>query len=168
MIKEKCHKCDKKSTWKDYTGKNYCESHFLGLLEKRVRKNIRINKLISLKEKYDIQEDKENKHLLTAYFLRRIFSDRINLSKEGKKIVSNTLDDEAENLLCYFMKKEDLKQDIKPISVIADEEAKTLAKILDIKVKIQNKIHSALTKKEPQLLFSMLKSKEFIERRIKK
>lgn len=168
MNQEKCHKCDKNSVWTNYTNKNFCESHFLGLLEKRVRKNIRIKKMIDIKKTYSLEQDEDNKYLLTTYFLRRIFSDRLKISKKGTKIVSNTMDDEAHNLLMFFANNEELDtHDLKPLSVITDEEAKILAKILNVELKIKENMHSQLTKKDPQILFSMMKSKEFLEKRKK-
>ncbi len=165
MNEAKCHKCTNKSIWKDYTNKEYCENHFLTLIEKRIRKNLRTNKLINPKKQYSIEENKEKKHLITKHFLKKIFSDRLKLTKNCQKITSETLDDEAEELLNYFMKKKEQKQKtIRPLNVITDEELKTTAKILKTSVNIKNKTHTSLTKEDPQLLFSINKSKDFVEK----
>jgi hypothetical protein len=174
MDDEKCSKCPKKHVWIDYTGQKFCETHFLEIIEKRIRKNLRINKLIEPKKEYSLKIHPENKHELTEYFLKKIFEDRITLKKtktQNKKqtIISNTLDDELENLLNFFMNKQELDaQKLKPLSVITDDEAITIAKILNIELKIKPKQQNELTKKDPQLLFSSKKSKDFVEKIIKK
>ncbi|MCC7574713.1 hypothetical protein KO361_03925 [Candidatus Woesearchaeota archaeon] len=174
MNAKKCIKCKKESTWTDHTNQTFCENHFLELIEKRIRKNLRINKTINIKNKeqeYYLKENKENTHLITKYFLKKIFQDKLKITnKEKKEIISSkTLNDEAEELLNFFMnKKEITKQEIKPLNVITDEELKKIAEILNIKITIKPKKHEELTKKDPQILFSTLKSKEFIEQRLRK
>ena len=165
-----CDKCKKTSIWTDYTNKKLCETHFLEQIEKRIRKNLRTKKLIDLKKEYTIIKDEENKHIITQHFLKKIFPNRIKLTKnkDAIKINSNTLDDETQELIEKFTKNKEITKEIKPISVITDEELKIIAKILNQKVKIKPKTQDKLTKKDPQLLFSTHKSKEFIEKREKK
>jgi hypothetical protein len=67
------------------------------------------------------------------------------------------------------MKKSEMKiNKVSPLSVITDDEAKTVAKTLKVKLNLIEKKHKELTTKDPQLLFSTHKSKEFLEKRIKK
>lgn len=141
---------------------------------------MRINKLINLKNKkseYYLIKDKENKYLITEIFLKKIFHDRLNikitkLKKESETtIMNNTLDDEAQELLNYFIKEKKPKTTnkiIKPLSIITDKEIEKIAEIHNIKLKIKPKEHNSLTNKDPQLLFSLHKSKEFLDNRIKK
>lgn len=168
MITQLCNKCKKEAVWLDYTQKHYCEIHFLEIIERRIRKHLRINKIINPKKEYFIEPNKENKHLITKLFLKRIFENRLKLTKNKKenKIISDTLDDEAHNLLNYFMKNQDLNDGIKPINVITDLEAQKISEIENIPLKLEPKNHEELTRKDPQILFSMHKSKEFIEERI--
>lgn len=169
MKQEKCTKCKKKSVWVDYTHKNYCEQHFIEQIEKRIRKHLRINKIIDVKKTYYLQPDKENKHLLTKFFLENIFQSRLKVSnkKNENTLVSDTLDDEAEQLMYYFLKNQEMPKGIKPINVITDAEAQIISEIIKIPLKIKPKLQEELTKKDPQLLFSLHKSKQFIEQRIK-
>jgi hypothetical protein len=173
----KCDKCSKKSVWQEYTGRNYCDSHFLEIMEKRIRKNLRINRIINIKKEYVLMEDEENKHLITEYFLKKIFQNRLKIKKQNKlkeknndlTILSSTLDNEAEELLNYFMLAKEISQKaIKPLSVITNEELIQISKSLEIKLRLEKSNHEELTKKEPQLLFSLHKSKEFIDERTEK
>ena len=167
-MNKKCTKCTNDAIWTDYTGKNLCKPHFLDQIERRIRKNLRVNKLINVKKEYYIEENEENKHTITKHFLKKIFENRLKLTKNknAQKITSNTLNDEAQELLNQFMKdNKENENNIKPLSVITDEEAKTIAKILNVSLNIKPKKHEELTKKDPQLLFSMHKSKEFLEKR---
>lgn len=168
MTEKKCAKCQKKAIWTDYTQINLCAKHLEETLEKRIRKYMRINKLINLKKTYHLEKNPENKHELTKYFLKKIFSNRLNISdtKSENKITSQTLDDNAQTLLNMFLYDEYKNQKkINPLSVITDDEAITLSKSLNITLNIKSKKHQELTKQDPQLLFSMHKSKEFIEQR---
>lgn len=170
MLEKKCAKCQKKAIWTDYTQINLCATHLEETLEKRIRKHMRINKLINPKETYHIEKNPENKHELTKYFLKKIFSNRLNISNEESKnkISSQTLDDEAQTLLNTFLYDECKNQPkINPLGVITDDEAITISNAIGIKLNINPKKQEELTKQDPQLLFSMHKSKKFIEQRQK-
>ncbi|MFP4567591.1 MAG: hypothetical protein ACLFN8_01475 [Candidatus Woesearchaeota archaeon] len=167
-MNKKCTKCTNDAIWTDYTNKNMCKTHFLEQIERRIRKHLRVNKLINIKKEYYLIEDENKKYKITKYFLKKIFEDRIKITKNknAPQIISKTMDDDAQNLLDYFLQTNIYASDeINLLSVIADEEAKTIAKILKFDIKITPKKHLELTKKDPQLLFSMQKSKKFIDSR---
>ncbi len=171
MVENKCTKCKRNAIWTDYTQTNLCDIHLEEVLEKRIRKHLRINKLIDPKQAYYVEKNAENKHELTKYFLKKIFKDRLTLTdtESKNKITSQTLDDEAQMLLNNFLYAEiENQNEIKMLSVITDDEAQTLANAINIQLYIKPKKHKELTQQDPQLLFSMRKSKEFIEQRQRK
>ena len=146
--------------------------HFLELIERRIRKNLRVNKLIEIKKEYHIEKDEANKYQVVMHFLKKIFDDRLKLTSKKttktKTINSNTLDDETQELINYFTTKQKLTDNkIKPLSIITDDEIKKISHILNIETQIKPKEHEILTKKDPQILFSTKKSKNFIEERKK-
>jgi hypothetical protein len=86
-----CVKC-KKTAIPDveYAGNHYCNSHFLELMEKRVRKNLRVNQLIDVNKEYVLFDDLTSEAKVTEYFLNKIFKGYLKLKivKSPLKIVN--------------------------------------------------------------------------------
>jgi hypothetical protein len=92
-----CKKCNKKAIEEvEYAGFHYCDNHFLELMEKRVRKNLRTMKLIDIKKKYILYDDSSSESELTEYFLAKIFKGHLSIEKrhipEHKKFKLNQKD----------------------------------------------------------------------------
>jgi len=81
LIMEKesfCAVCKKKASISpSYTKASYCAKHFRELIEKRVRKDLRILKAINIKIPYYFEEDGSPLSTLTKGLLKSIFEDRL-------------------------------------------------------------------------------------------
>jgi len=146
------------------------KSNFCKMIEKRVRKDIRINKLFKKNDKIYVK-DKLNKMFVDRIIgtLPKTF---VNDPKKATKIVIKcTLDDIANDFLekLLFNKKISPKKGVKLLRTITDKEALLFAKYNNIKFtpnKKNNKIKEILDELEnlyPQTRFSLLKSIESIK-----
>jgi hypothetical protein len=77
----------------EYAGNHYCDSHFLELMEKRVRKNLRVNRLIDVNKEYLLIDDGSSEAKITEYFLNKIFKGYLKM-----KIVKKSLKNEGINI----------------------------------------------------------------------
>lgn len=142
----KCHKC-KKSGVARSDEKYFCKNHFVNLVEKRVRKEIRVNKLINKNDKVLIVDDGTDKAAVTKYLIEKIIRDPTVKIKTGaqkrvldfdKIIIPWNLDDEAISYLkSMFEQKEHKflhqKNVIKPLVGITNEEVSSFAKLKGLK-----------------------------------
>lgn len=175
-----CNACVDASVWVDYTSKSFCRVHFLEFVEKRIRKFLRLNKLINIKESYFLIKDSENKFLVLSYFLDKIFNNRLDYSLiDSESVQSNlgsdnfifasSLDDESGVFLDFFLQGSKFNSSpIKPLCLVSNSELSVLGEILGIDLKIKESSLNSLIKDDAQLLFSLRKSQEFIQKRIKK
>lgn len=156
----KCFKCKRKANLElGHIPGMLCNSCFLKLIEKRVRKQIRINKLFSkndnvlllndgTKEFYVTQILLENilKHLsLNTFFLK--INDRFNLNQKkinaivkkakiNKVIIPWNLDNEVEqNLEMMFTRVKHEKSYIKLLRNVSEKEIEAFACIRNLKYK---------------------------------
>ena len=155
MKSEICSNCKNKAIDNvEYAGKYYCNRHFLELMEKRIRKHIRVKINLDVNKTYTILNDDSSEFHLTKYFLEKIFDGRLAL-KEIKtklkdttnKIIPTNLDEQAIIFLDEFLKnkninnktnnnkskEKDANQFIAPLEVILQKEVELLCKILKIK-----------------------------------
>jgi hypothetical protein len=167
----KCFKCKKSAIEEvEYAGNHYCERHFLELMEKRVRKHIRVLGKIDEKKEYCLLDDGSSEFQLTKYFLERIYSGRLKLKivKTCKKnaselIVPTNLDEQALIFLDEFLKnKKKTEKRIMPLEVLLQKEVELLCGILAIKFKprVKRNILDDLEKRHPGTMFSLFKSRQ--------
>ncbi len=168
----KCIKCQNSAdTDLKHLG-NLCSKCFLRTIEKRIRKDLTINKIFSPNDKILIIKDNSLKAELTIYFLNSISKSiplKIDIknkidNKHDKIVLPKNLDDEIEAFLeAMFNKKEYKKQkEISLLRTISNEEIIILKKILKLKGNIKEtklgKTLNNLEKKYPGSKFGLLKS----------
>lgn len=135
----KCFKCGKKADI-EYQKHRICEKCFIYILEKRIRKFIRLNDVFSKKDKILIVGE------LAGYFIKSLL-DKNPCEKTYRKrkvkgdfdkiVIEWTMDDEIDSFFySWFNGKKEKKfpkKYVKLLLPITDEEALKAAKILKIK-----------------------------------
>ena len=174
----KCNNCIKKGSYKA-GNKNYCKSHFLNNIEKRVRKEIRINQLIQKNDNLLILDDNSQNFTTANFLLTKIITDptititiKKKLSKTDKEkyskiIIPITLDDKSNAYIkALFENTSKLNETkiIEPISVLTNEEVLQYSKLhnlifeLVVKKDDYQVFIDNLENKYPGLKFGILKT----------
>ncbi len=174
----KCIKCGKKVIFKDLRA---CRSCFLEIIEKRVRKEFRLKKLIKKHDSLLILDNGTYDAKNLIYLVKKIIGKMpvsIKIKKKGympgkkfktKTIVPWNLDDEVSLFLKYFFENKKVKHIghydnvIKPLIVVRDKESKEFAKLMKFKFKDKkknkvNKFLDKMEKKYPGTKFGIAKS----------
>jgi hypothetical protein len=183
----KCIKCKKTANLK-VQNEHVCRSCFLKIIEKRVRRDLRISKLIKKNDRILLIDNNSAAAKASIYLFRKITAALPAIIKEKKTrydigqeitgkftkiIIPWTADDEDEyllltifenkklNYLGNFRKKE--KVYIKLLLSVSESEAEMFCTILNFEYKKQKKtvIRNLLDKFEaehPEVKFSLLKS----------
>jgi len=172
-----CFKCRKKAIPDvEYAGNHYCDRHFLELMDKRIRKNLRVNRLLDVKEEYVLIDDSSSEAKLTEYFLKEIFKGYLKMKiskkplKNRKLILPTNLDEQVILFLDVFLKNEKRtgnemnaaeKTKIFPLEVLMQKEVELLCRILKIKFKprVKKDILADLEKRYPGTKFSAFQSR---------
>jgi hypothetical protein len=183
----KCSKCKKEAIpGVEYAGNNYCNFHFMELIEKRVRKNLRVRELIDINKEYFLVDDGSSEAKITEYFLNKIFKGYLKLKigktpksigKETNLILSTNLDEQALIFLNSFLKNQNIKknkvkedkikkkelQEVMPLEVLLQREIKLICEIVNVKfkprIKENKNILDELEKRHPGTKFSVFQSK---------
>jgi hypothetical protein len=136
----KCYLCKRKAQIRQQKGRDICNECFCKLIEKRVRKYSRINKLFKKGDKISIEGD------VNKYFIKSMLKDLPikTVSKKGKgvkNVVEQTMDDETNGFVksLFLNKKFKKNKDIKLLRVLTDKEAGIFAKIKKLKFKANKK-----------------------------
>ncbi|MBW2984168.1 hypothetical protein KY361_03580 [Candidatus Woesearchaeota archaeon] len=144
-----------------------CKDCFCRIIEKRIRKRIRLNKLFRKGDRILIADE------LSFYLIKKIIKElpvklflRTSADKTNKKAVKWTLDDELSAFLenIFFGKKRSKPKQISILDVITDNEAVMFSKINNIKFEPNKKdknitnILNRLEKKYPEIRFSLSRS----------
>lgn len=173
----KCERCGKKAITELKHFGRLCRNCFLRSIGKRVRKNIRANKIFRKDDKILVNDK------LSLYFVNTIIKDlpkevcyKKNNKKINKIIVQRTMDDEISAFLTsVFLNKDFKKNKYESIlNVITDQEALLFSELKKIPFKINQKnkeIKNILNKLEiryPETKFSLLKSAEKLNEILKK
>lgn len=169
----KCLHCTNKATLK-FTDKNLCNRCFCNVIEKRVRKYLRLGKYIRKGDKLFIDSD------VCKYFIDRIVNFPIELvksrAKADKIIVPWTLDYECLLFLQGFCDKkfklDMLKQDKKIVKLFLTIDETSLIGFCKIKKLKYDKIKDSNMKKEldqlaaryPETKYSLGKSVEILKK----
>lgn len=156
----------------DYTGKEYSKRDFLEMIEKRVRKHLRVEQLIDLRTKYAVIDEGISSKIL-LYLLDKIFSGRLtvfiaenndDIRSDEALLSSEYLEEYISKRLEVFFERKDnelLKSIKAPLKIVSAQEINTLAEILEIegkKVKPASEFIEKLQEKYPQTKTSLLKS----------
>jgi tRNA(Ile)-lysidine synthase TilS/MesJ len=145
-----------------------CKDCFSKIIEKRIRKRIRLNKLFRKGDRILVSDK------LSFYLVKKIIKDlpvKLFLEKSkkikvNKLVVKWTLDDKLLDFLesLFFGKKTRKPKQISILDVISDDEAVMFSKINNIKFKPNKKdknivgLLNSLEKKYPEMRFSLSKS----------
>ena len=169
----------------NYTNKDYSKTDFLRLIEKRVRKELRIAKDIDFSTTYLLVKDGRKSTKILEKILRNIFGERLDLQlvsqeEHDKKtrgamgkttmiLSSDCLEEYITKRLEVFFKNEHLdvlfSQEITPLKVVSAEEIKQLAEIFSLQgsdPSEENVFIKELHEQYPQTKTSLVKSFEFI------
>lgn len=146
------------------------KTKFCKNMEKRVRKDIRINKLFTKNDRIYVK-DKLSKFLIDKIIstLPKTFTN--NPKKANKIVVKYTLDDKCNDFLekIFYNKKKKTIKGIKLLRTITDKEALLFAKYNNIEFEPNKKnkkikeILDNLEKSYPQTRFSLAKSTESLK-----
>lgn len=171
----KCVKCGKKASINlRYGQQNYCDKHFIELVEKRVRKEIRKHYEVDFQKKYELYNDGSAEYEILNYFLNSIFENNLPIKtikryKDEDTVFQPTnLENEIGKFMQTFFQNKDFEftNTLKPLRVVPLKEIKELKRILNIEKPVTNK-HNAfieeLQKKYPSTKFSILKSLKHFE-----
>jgi len=157
----------------DITKKDYAAGEFLGMLEKRIRKHLRIDQSINLNKSYVILNRDDVASEALMYFLETIFSKRLNVrfidelseQKKEEKLLSAKYLEEfiGKKLEIFFMGYETsgLLRINDPLRVISAKEINQVSEILSLEGKhviSTNEFIEKLQEKYPQTKTSLLKS----------
>jgi len=186
----KCFKCKKNKAVVDlFYIKNLCKSCFFKIIERRLRRYVRLNKFFKKNDKILIIDN------LSFYLVKKIIKDlplkiffkKIPISSLNNKKIKNyiknnkinkivipwTLDDEISLFLenIFLSKKTKIKKNyVKLLRTLTDNELKLFAKFKNIKFK-ENKKNKDIKKfldkleyKHPEIKFSLLKSINQLEK----
>ena len=177
----KCYQCNRTAKIKQQKGRAVCNVCFCRLIEKRIRKNARLNKIFRKGDKILVLGE------LNKYFVKSIIKDlpvemyfKMKEDKEftkkkkiNKIIRQETIDDKINLFLEKLFLGKNIKSRKKTISllnVITDKEAKLFAKIKKLRFKenkknkdIQNLLDD-LEKKDPGAKFRLLKNAYMLNR----
>ena len=174
----KCAICKKKATIETpYGERHYCDLHFSESIEKRVRKDIRINQPLDLKKKYYLPKDKTSEIKIAEDILKNIFGKNLkieNTTDLNKKnlILPKSLDEESSDFLeSYFNNKHLSKNEhINPLKSLTQKEIVEIARIMKIQYKPKKtlKMLEELEEKYSGTLFSVARSSDFINKKNKK
>lgn len=180
----KCVKCSKKVVFNDL---RLCRACFLNIVERRVRKEFRLKKLIRKHDSLLILDDNSYDAKNLIYLVKKIigkmpvslkiikgkYKPGTKIRFKGKVIVPWNLDDEVSLFLKYFFENKKIKyvghydNIIKPLMVITADESKEFAKLMKFKFKDKkkdeiNEFLDKMEKKYPGTKFGIKKSIEQI------
>lgn len=184
VTKKTCIKCKKSKALVNLPHiKNLCNNCFTKIIEKRIRKYVRINKIFRKNDKILVIDDLSFflvksiiKDLPAKIFLKNMGIDdlskstvknKIKKEKINKIIIPWTIEDEANLFLNNLFSKKNKKINkkfIKLLMTITDKEAGLFAKInkLNFKENKKNKdiknMLDSIEEKYPETKFSLLKS----------
>jgi len=150
----------------EYAGLKYCKRHFIELITKRIRKDLRTREEIDLNKKYYLLRENSPEFILTKYFLERIFEKHLMIEevtkiKQKNMIITTNLDIEAKNFLeSYFTNKKYIEKHIRLLRTVTKEEIEKLCEVLDIKGRPKKGLAflETIDKKYPGSKFSVLRS----------
>lgn len=162
----KCYLCKAKAKIRQQKNRYICGRCLARLIEKRIRKYSRINKIFSKGDKLKVKGE------VAKYLLKSIAKDMpLVIGKTGKEVTEWTLDDEIQDYLLHIFegKPRNKEKKIKLLKPITDSEAKEFARIKKLKFQKKKKdpkikkMLDEINKKYPDAKYTLLKNIEAIE-----
>jgi len=169
-----CTNCQAKATISlSYLDRHYCTKCFSEMIEKRVRKDIRINKKAGKEKEISLFNDKSKEFCVAKYILESVFSKSkvLKLVKKvgNKTFVATNLDREVKSKLEEYLKGKK-KKDIKGAKIlnnVTEEEIIQFCKIKNFKIgkkESKNNLIEGIENKYPGTKFALGKSFTRIEK----
>lgn len=173
-----CKACNENSVYESRVNKiKYCKSCFNKYFEKKVRKTIRTNKLISKKDKLGMAV-KRTSSLVAQFLIKKILRNpklkiirnkKFKIKDITRIITGYNLDNEAENIITsVFNKKKPklgprIKKEIRPLYLMTEQEIRLFAKLNKIKITKQKlsktaKLLNKFEDKYPETKYAIVKS----------
>jgi hypothetical protein len=179
MENVKCVKCRNKATVSLRTLGSFCNRCFLEVIEKRVRKDMRINEWIKKDDRILLIDDNSKEAKVGEYLLKsiikglpvKITKKKSKLGKFDKIIIPWSLDREVEASLAGIFakspKNQRSKKEIRLLRNVLDREIEVFAKIKGFRYanKARPKLQimaDKLEEKYPGCKFSVLNSMKFV------
>lgn len=165
----------------DITKAEYSKGEFLAMLEKRVRKHLRIDGKLDTKQHYVLLEEDHVANKLLQHILTAIFSDRLQLrvlqnlsERQTNEIIlsSEYLESYIDaRLEVFFAQKsiQELTDILAPLRVLSAKEINSAAELLKLTgtpAKEASIFIEKLQEKYPQTKTSLLKSFDFMAKEI--
>jgi len=163
----------------DFTGESYDQKKFLEVVEKRVRKELRVHSELDVKLNYALIDDNRLSTKVLLFLLDNIFSGRLTVALFEKKedsskgtieLCSDVLEEYISKRLEAFFNKGKLDEllgtVITPLKIVTAHEIEEIAKIKDFDGVSPEKESEFITKlhdKYPQTKMSMVKSFNFLQ-----
>lgn len=150
-----------------YTNITYSEQNFLTMIEKRVRKNLRIKKKVKGKS-VEILNDQSKEFFMTKLLLENIFGKHLEIKevrKSNKKtLIPTNLDREIkEKLANYLNNKKAKEKKTKILDNVLEEEIIIFCKLHKIRIgkkEEKNELIESIEKAQSGTKFAMAKSFE--------
>jgi hypothetical protein len=161
----KCYLCKRGGNIKLQKGRDICSDCFVRLIEKRVRKYVRLNKLFKRNDGLVVKD------AIDRYFISNLDLP-VNFVKKGKKVVLWSMDDEVNEFVSglFSGKKVKKTKDIRLLKVVTDKELLLFAKIKGLKFKANKKNNDvqkfldAIEKKHGNIKYNLLKNIEELKK----
>ncbi|MBD3354513.1 hypothetical protein GF361_00850 [Candidatus Woesearchaeota archaeon] len=172
----KCYLCGGNGDIKQQKGRSVCKACFCRLLEKRIRKHARVNKLFSKDDRILVTGD-VNKYLVKSilkdlpvklFFKRKEDKKFIKEKNINKVVVEWTMDDENNRFMKGIFNDESYEKMpekyVKLLIAVTDDEIKKFAEIkkLDFKENKKDKdvqgLLDKVEKKHPNIKYNLLRN----------
>lgn len=158
MTKNLCSVCGKTGALcPTHARRWYCRKHLRELVERRVRKDLRIHSPLSIQEPYYFVDDNSPLAQFTKEILLSIFDGRLRLDGDAKQeqLISTCLEQDVSEKFERFLTKRPLKEKgIRPLRLVSCEEIAVLTnKTLSAKELLHPLIY-ALEEKQKGTVFS--------------
>ncbi|MBW2996390.1 hypothetical protein KY332_03760 [Candidatus Woesearchaeota archaeon] len=164
----KCYLCGGRASFKQQKGRAICNRCFCKLIEKRVRKYARVNKLFKKNDRLIV------KGAVNRYFVKSMLKGLpVKFVRDrGKKVVEWTMDDEVNEFVkaLFLNKKVKKSKDIRLLKVVTDKEIERFARIKKLKFKPNpkdkdvQKFLDNVEKKHPNIKYNLLKNIDMLNR----
>lgn len=137
------------------------------MLEKRIRKHIRLHAHMDPKEIYCLGETTSMASYYIQYILERIFNGHLEIASTGKKISTYTMDDWLSTRFEGILAQPQKIDVLAPLQVISSDELRLAGELLNLQGSSPAPSHSFIDKLHsiyPQTRSSLLKSFLYIDK----
>lgn len=147
-----------------YSGYGYCQEHFRGLVERRVRKDLRTHQPLDIDREYVLLDDGSPLVGLCESLLKSIFGGRLRLRRESSVvpgegvIVPSCLEMDASALYEGFLRGDASLRGIRPLRTLMVEDIEALIGDCGLSCKAAHPLLASLESSQPGTFFGVLRS----------